>query len=242
MDGDSGTRRSSRKKTTTTTSWTTHDENEKKKIKRRRQTKKTSTAAAASTPNVMIKQEEEIEDIEDFGKEQSCKIRSSLLEWYHNNQRDLPWRNININTTTCTSTRAYAVWVSEIMLQQTRVDTVIHYFNRWINKWPTLVHLSNASLEVRSFSLPYLSPLIENVINILLLFVSQEVNQMWAGLGYYRRARFLLEGAKFIVQQNGQFPNTLSDLRNIPGIGDYTAGAIASIAFQQVLVTPPYPP
>lgn len=216
MDGDimNGIRRSSRKKTTTTTNSTTHDENEKKKIKRRRPTKKTSTAAGAgaSTPNDMIKQEEEnveIEDIEDFGKEQSCEIRSSLLDWYHNNQRDLPWRNININTTTCTSTRAYAVWVSEIMLQQTRVDTVIHYFNRWIKKWPTLLHLSNASLE--------------------------EVNQMWAGLGYYRRARFLLEGAKFIVQQGGQFPNTLSDLRNIPGIGDYTAGAIASIAFQQAV-------
>lgn len=63
---------------------------------------------------------------------------------------------------------------------------------------------------------------------------------MWAGLGYYRRARFLLEGAKFIVQQGGGlFPDTLSDLRNIPGIGDYTAGAIASIAFRQV--TSPYP-
>ncbi|KAL8087638.1 hypothetical protein AgCh_037693 [Apium graveolens] len=206
--GGGGTRRSSRNTNKKTTNWTTDDDDyedeDKKKIKRKRgQTKKTTSTASTPNDNVMIEQE----DIEDFGKEQCFKIRSCLVDWYDNNQRDLPWRN-NINTDT--TNRAYAVWVSEIMLQQTKVDTVIHYFNRWINKWPTLLHLSNASLE--------------------------EVNHMWAGLGYYRRARFLLEGAKFIVQQRGgHFPDTLSDLRNIPGIGDYTAGAIASIAFRQAV-------
>ncbi|KAL1826212.1 hypothetical protein ACET3Z_012990 [Daucus carota] len=192
MGGTGSRRRSSRSRKAKKT---TDEEEEDEKKKRRRASKKTSSGL--STSSVMI-------DIEDFGKEQSFEIRSSLLDWYDNNQRDLPWRK----TTTC-SDRAYAVWVSEIMLQQTRVDTVIRYFIRWIHKWPTLVHLSHASLE--------------------------EVNQMWAGLGYYRRARFLLEGAKFIVQQGGHFPTTLSELRKVPGIGDYTAGAIASIAFQQAV-------
>uniref|UniRef100_A0A2P2JYU7 Adenine DNA glycosylase n=1 Tax=Rhizophora mucronata TaxID=61149 RepID=A0A2P2JYU7_RHIMU len=105
--------------------------------------------------------------------------------------------------------RAYGVWVSEVMLQQTRVQTVVHYYNRWMLKWPTLQHLAQASLE--------------------------EVNEMWAGLGYYRRARFLLEGAKMIIAQGNGFPNTVCSLRKVPGIGDYTAGAIASIAFKQAV-------
>ncbi|KAJ6880625.1 hypothetical protein NC652_033838 [Populus alba x Populus x berolinensis] len=95
------------------------------------------------------------------------------------------------------------------MLQQTRVQTVIDYYNRWMLKWPTLHHLAQASLE--------------------------EVNEMWAGLGYYRRARFLLEGAKMIVAGGDGFPKIVSSLRKVPGIGDYTAGAIASIAFKEVV-------
>ncbi|XP_070036566.1 adenine DNA glycosylase [Nicotiana tomentosiformis] len=157
-------------------------------------------------------------DIEDFSfsKNETLQIRASLLEWYDNNQRDLPWRRIS-SSSSCgfkedddeREKRGYAVWVSEVMLQQTRVSTVIDYFNRWMNKWPTLRHLAQASLE--------------------------EVNEMWAGLGYYRRARFLLEGAKEVVEQGGTFPETVSDLRNIKGIGEYTAGAISSIAFKKAV-------
>lgn len=152
----------------------------------------------------------EVPDIEDisFSKDETLEIRASLLEWYDKNQRDLPWRRIS----SCLDERekrGYAVWVSEVMLQQTRVSTVIDYFNRWMNKWPTLHHLAQASLE--------------------------EVNEMWAGLGYYRRVRFLLQGAKEVVEEGGSFPETVSDLRKIKGIGEYTAGAIASIAFKKAV-------
>lgn len=153
----------------------------------------------------------DIEDIS-FIKEETLEIRGSLLSWYDQNQRDLPWRRISKsgdNNNEESERRAYAVWVSEVMLQQTRVQKVIGYFNRWMSKWPTLQHLSQASLE--------------------------EVNEMWAGLGYYRRGRFLLEGAKMIVEAGGGFPNRVSDLREVKGIGDYTAGAIASIAYQEVV-------
>ncbi|KAE8713100.1 A/G-specific adenine DNA glycosylase [Hibiscus syriacus] len=167
-----------------------------------------------------IKQEEEIADMEDlFSEGDTRKIRASLLDWYDENQRDLPWRR---RATTKYGNgkdvkeeeeedekRAYEFWVSEVMLQQTRVQAVIGNYNRWMQKWPTLQHLSQASLE--------------------------EVNEMWAGLGYYRRSRFLLEGAKMIVSGGSEFPNTVSALRKVPGIGDYTAGAIASIAFKQVV-------
>ncbi|XVE72617.1 hypothetical protein DITRI_Ditri11bG0052400 [Diplodiscus trichospermus] len=163
----------------------------------------------------LIKQEEVIGDIEDlFSEQDTQKIRASLLEWYDKNQRDLPWRTRiksgnGKNIKEEEEERAYGVWVSEVMLQQTRVQTVIDYYNRWMQKWPTLQHLAQASLE--------------------------EVNEMWAGLGYYRRARFLLEGAKMIVSGGSEFPNTVSTLRKVPGIGDYTAGAIASIAFKEVV-------
>ncbi|XP_022771619.1 adenine DNA glycosylase [Durio zibethinus] len=165
----------------------------------------------------LIKREEEvIGDIEDlFSKEDTYKIRASLLEWYDKNQRDLPWRRRTTQSGNGKNVKeeeeesAYGVWVSEVMLQQTRVQTVIDYYNRWMQKWPTLQHLAQASLE--------------------------EVNEMWAGLGYYRRARFLLEGAKMIVSGGSEFPNTVSTLRKVPGIGDYTAGAIASIAFKEVV-------
>lgn len=88
-------------------------------------------------------------DIEDFSftKDETLQIRASLLEWYDKNQRDLPWRRISSGFDE-REKRAYAVWVSEVMLQQTRVSTVIDYFKRWMNKWPTLRHLAQASLEV----------------------------------------------------------------------------------------------
>uniref|UniRef100_J3NC66 Adenine DNA glycosylase n=2 Tax=Oryza brachyantha TaxID=4533 RepID=J3NC66_ORYBR len=94
------------------------------------------------------------------------------------------------------------------MLQQTRVPVVVDYYSRWMARWPTVHSLAAATQE--------------------------EVNEMWAGLGYYRRARFLLEGAKQIIEK-GEFPRTASELRRVRGIGDYTAGAIASIAFNEVV-------
>ncbi|XP_022991840.1 adenine DNA glycosylase [Cucurbita maxima] len=151
---------------------------------------------------------EPIVDIEDimFSIDKVQTMRSSLLDWYDLSHRDLPWRRLDKGQP---ETRGYGVWVSEIMLQQTRVQTVVEYYKRWMHRWPTVQHLSRASLE--------------------------EVNEMWAGLGYYRRARFLLEGAKLIVKEGGEFPKTVPDLRKIPGIGEYTAGAIASIAFDEVV-------
>ncbi|PKU75940.1 adenine DNA glycosylase isoform X2 [Dendrobium catenatum] len=155
------------------------------------------------------------DDIEDFSKSETLAIRSSLLRWYDENSRDLPWRTPAAGAGSLLTPvkvdeeqRAYVVWVSEVMLQQTRVPTVMGYFNRWMEKWPTIRDLSSASLE--------------------------EVNEMWAGLGYYRRARFLLEGAKSIVDE-GKFPRSASELLCVKGIGDYTAGAIASIAFNEVV-------
>ncbi|WOL00393.1 hypothetical protein Cni_G09106 [Canna indica] len=157
-------------------------------------------------------------DIEDFFPEEAQRIRTALLGWYDSNCRVLPWRTASSGSACgvhgsgkdecdVEQERAYAVWVSEVMLQQTRVSTVISYYNRWMDKWPTIHHLAAASQE--------------------------EVNEMWAGLGYYRRARFLLEGAKSIVRE-GKLPRTASELRKVRGIGDYTAGAIASIAFNEL--------
>uniref|UniRef100_A0A7N0U976 Adenine DNA glycosylase n=1 Tax=Kalanchoe fedtschenkoi TaxID=63787 RepID=A0A7N0U976_KALFE len=155
-----------------------------------------------------------VKDIEDFGVGEVVEIRASLLEWYDENKRDLPWRRsrrvakeeVDEDTD---RRRAYEVWVSEVMLQQTRVQTVIAYFNRWMLKWPSIQHLAGASIE--------------------------EVNELWAGLGYYRRARFLLEGAKMIVDGGGEFPKSVEGLCKIRGIGNYTAGAIASIAFEKAV-------
>ncbi|XP_078441621.1 hhH-GPD base excision DNA repair family protein [Wolffia australiana] len=145
-------------------------------------------------------------DVEDFSSGEISKARAALLQWYDANQRTLPWRT----AARCGSdgNRAYAVWVSEIMLQQTQVSTVIDYYNRWMNKWPTVQDLAAATID--------------------------EVNDLWAGLGYYRRARFLLEGAKAIVEA-GEFPKSAADLRKVKGIGEYTAGAIASIAFTEAV-------
>lgn len=135
--------------------------------------------------------------------------RSHLLHWYDQNKRDLPWRTVG-TTEPDVNIRTYAVWVSEIMLQQTQVATVIDYYNKWMNRWPTVEKLAAATLE--------------------------EVNQMWAGLGYYSRGRRLLEGAKKVVSElNGQMPRTTEGLlKLLPGVGRYTAGAIGSIALGQV--------
>lgn len=127
------------------------------------------------------------------------KARAHLLAWYEEHRRPLPWRN---------TTDPYAIWVSELMCQQTRVDTVIPYFQRWMSALPTIESLAQAPIE-----------------RVLLL---------WQGLGYYRRARYLHAGAqKVMTDFDGQLPRTEKELKSLPGIGPYTAGAIASIAFQQ---------
>ena len=109
------------------------------------------------------------EHTHDFTIDEIQQTRSDLLAWYDKNQRNLPWRE-QASLQTDVNKRAYAVWVSEIMLQQTQVATVKDYYTRWMEKWPTVEHLSRASLE--------------------------EVNEMWSGLGYYSRAKRLHEGAK----------------------------------------------
>ncbi|XP_043731932.1 adenine DNA glycosylase isoform X4 [Cervus elaphus] len=136
-------------------------------------------------------------------------FQESLLGWYDRKKRDLPWRRL-VEGEVDLDRRAYAVWVSEVMLQQTQVATVINYYTRWMQKWPTLQDLASASLE--------------------------EVNQLWAGLGYYSRGRWLQEGARKVVEElGGHMPRTAETLqRFLPGVGRYTAGAIASIAFGQV--------
>jgi A/G-specific adenine glycosylase len=125
------------------------------------------------------------------------RLASHLLAWYHANKRSLPWRGYP---------SAYAVWVSEIMLQQTRVEAVIPYFEAWMRLFPTVEYLANAS--------------------------ERDVLNAWEGLGYYSRARNLHKAAKMVVDQyNGEIPQDLDELRTLPGIGRYTLGAIASIAF-----------
>lgn len=118
-----------------------------------------------------------------------------LLAWYDVNRRPMPWRE---------DPTPYHVLLSELMLQQTRVDTVIPYFERFVARWPTLTDFAAADED--------------------------EVMQMWAGLGYYRRARNLLRAARLAVEQGG-LTGDPAELRKLPGIGPYTAGAIASIAF-----------
>jgi A/G-specific adenine glycosylase len=126
-------------------------------------------------------------------------IQRSLLKWFRTNARDLPWRK---NRT------PYAVWVSEIMLQQTQVTTVIPYFNRFMKRFPTVEKLARAKQDT--------------------------VLKHWEGLGYYSRGRNLHTAAKLIVSDyGGQLPDTVDELQKIPGIGRYTAGAIASIAFNR---------
>ncbi|NXS14758.1 MUTYH glycosylase, partial [Neodrepanis coruscans] len=135
-------------------------------------------------------------------------LRGNLLAWYDRCKRDLPWRTLAA-TEADADRRGYAVWVSEIMLQQTQVATVIDYYNRWMQKWPTLQALAQASLE--------------------------EVNELWAGLGYYSRGKRLQEAARKVVSElAGHMPRTAEDLQKLlPGVGRYTAGAIASIAYGQ---------
>ena len=119
--------------------------------------------------------------------------------WFRKHQRDLPWRR---------TYDPYRVWVSEVMLQQTRMEVVLAYYDRFLKSFPTIQRLAEASAD--------------------------EVTAAWSGLGYYRRARMLREGAIAVRERfGGRLPADLESLQSIPGIGRYTAGAIASIAFEQ---------
>lgn len=128
---------------------------------------------------------------------QPGELAERLLAWYAAHKRDLPWRD---------HPDPYAIWVSEIMLQQTRVETVRPYFERWIARFPDVTTLAAAD--------------------------EREVLQLWEGLGYYSRARNLHRAAREVVNHyGGELPPDPQALRRLPGIGDYTAGAIASMAF-----------
>ena len=125
-------------------------------------------------------------------------LTTPLLVWYSQKARELPWRG---------NADPYAVWVSEIMLQQTRVETVVPYYERWMSRFPTIASLAAAS--------------------------QQDVLSAWEGLGYYSRARNLQRAAQAVMaEHNGELPRDPHVLRKLPGIGRYTAGAIAAIAFE----------
>jgi A/G-specific adenine glycosylase len=128
--------------------------------------------------------------------EKIARVRRRLLEWYERSRRDLPWRR---------TLDPYAVWISEIMLQQTRVAVVVERYQAFMARFPTLHSLAHAP--------------------------EQDVLAAWSGLGYYRRARMLHKAARFVADHfQGNLPQTSAELRLLPGIGAYTAAAVASIA------------
>ncbi|KRZ69640.1 A/G-specific adenine DNA glycosylase [Trichinella papuae] len=174
----------------------------------------------------IAKEEINICKIHFFDENVMPSLRDILLSWYECNCRSLPWRCLAKNPALDLNTKAYYVWVSEIMCQQTQVATVKDYFERWIEKWPSVVDLAETSLE--------------------------EVNKIWSGLGYYSRAKNLYEAAKIVIDvplmivsyekifkinfwiclsKNGKMPQTAEELEKLPGVGRYTACAISSIAF-----------
>ncbi|MEZ7601669.1 A/G-specific adenine glycosylase [Streptococcus sp. 27098_8_91] len=141
-------------------------------------------------------------DLEKYGvtmweEDKILSFRQKLLAWYDENKRDLPWRR---------SKNPYHIWVSEIMLQQTRVDTVIPYYERFLDWFPTVEILANAPEE--------------------------RLLKAWEGLGYYSRVRNMQTAAQQIMEDfDGEFPSTYEGISSLKGIGPYTAGAISSIAF-----------
>jgi A/G-specific adenine glycosylase len=131
-------------------------------------------------------------------KEILTTFHVGLLRWYKKNKRNLPWRETN---------SPFIIWISEIMLQQTRVETVVPYFQRFISLFPNVQTLAKADL--------------------------QDVLKAWEGLGYYSRVRNMHRAAKIITDKfDGHFPSSFEDIIQLPGIGRYTAGAIGSIAFR----------
>ncbi|MGF1993509.1 A/G-specific adenine glycosylase [Enterococcus casseliflavus] len=134
---------------------------------------------------------------ETWDEEKIKTFQETFLTWYHKEKRNLPWRASN---------DPYAIWISEIMLQQTRVETVIGYFYRFMEQFPTIQDLAAAE--------------------------EQKLLKVWEGLGYYSRARNLKAAAQQIVAEfDGEMPQSIEEIRSLKGIGPYTAGAIGSIAF-----------
>jgi A/G-specific adenine glycosylase len=135
-------------------------------------------------------------DVHVFNEDETKEVQEKLLAWFDKSKRKMPWRDLNdieLND------RAYRIWVSEMMLQQTQVATVVAYYNKWIKKWPTVSDLADATTE--------------------------EVNEMWSGLGYYSRGRRLHEGAQKVMQDfGGKIPSSSQELMSLPGVGQYTAG------------------
>jgi A/G-specific adenine glycosylase len=126
-------------------------------------------------------------------------LRAALLAWYRTHRRDLPWRRTR---------DPYAIWISEAMLQQTRVETVIPYYERFLARFPDIAALATAD--------------------------PGDVTALWAGLGYYSRARNLHRAAQLVMERHaGRLPGDVDALRELPGVGRYTAGALASIAFDK---------
>lgn len=137
------------------------------------------------------------EQLKEWKAEEIEAFKEQFLNWYYQHKRHLPWRGTN---------NPYFIWVSEIMLQQTRVDTVIGYYYRFIEKYPTIKELAESD--------------------------EQELLKVWEGLGYYSRARNLKVAAQQVMETfNGHFPETIEEIQTLKGIGPYTSGAIGSIAF-----------
>ena len=134
-----------------------------------------------------------------LNRQQKLEFQRRLSAWYYRHGRDLPWRR---------TTDAYAILVSEVMLQQTQVERVLDYYHRFLVRFPTIEALALASVEA--------------------------VLEVWQGLGYYRRARNLHRAAQHVMDHHqGIFPNTFEDIAALPGVGRYTAGAICCFAFGQ---------
>ena len=128
--------------------------------------------------------------------DENMALKDELLAWYHKNARNLPWRN---------TSDPYKIWLSEIILQQTRVEQGLPYYQRFTKQFPNLMKLAQASEE--------------------------EVLRLWQGLGYYSRGRNLLTAARQMIERHNGFPKTYAEIRDLKGVGEYTAAAIASFAY-----------
>ena len=127
------------------------------------------------------------------------KIREPIIKWFQANRRDLPWRK---------EKNPYHIWISEIMLQQTRIEAVMGYYERFLKELPTIQDLAEVDEE--------------------------KLLKLWEGLGYYNRARNLKKSAQILQEKHsGEMPKTYSEILELPGIGEYTAGAISSIAYDE---------
>src|ERR1700760_638537 len=155
-------------------------------------------AAMRSRPKVKAKVDSSMQlATSSDAKFDAALFRRKLIGWYKSHARELPWRGIS---------DPYRTWLSEVMLQQTRVAAVIEHYEEFLRRFPTMLALALAS--------------------------EADVLATWSGLGYYRRARMLHKAAQFVTRERGGvLPNTAVELRTLPGIGEYTSAAIASIAF-----------